>query len=91
MFKGIYYLFFPEHDPNYMPRRIWTRPTPDPVPPVKTVSDYPSDAELRGKYTSVQDAWDQYQMLIKLHGGLSEEERNVMYGKERRRTRPLPR
>ena len=96
MIKAIYYLFFPEKIPAEKRNRKWRSgwappPPPAPQPRRKQISDYPTDKELRRDFTAVQDAWEQYQMLIKLHGGLKEEEREEILANAYTRTRPVPR
>lgn len=44
-----------------------TKPPPPPAPP--RPKDSVTEEELREKYPAVQDAWEQYEAMLKLHAG----------------------
>lgn len=63
-------------------KRVKPKPSA-PAVPKKTLRDYPDDETLRENHPAVKDAWEQYQMLIKLHGGLTQEQREKLKPKRR--------
>jgi len=89
MFKKILFNFFVRNDgvnPQQvtLPNGVKTTVTQPFVPESAKIRDYPDDETLRENHPAVQDAWEQYQMLIKLHGGLTEVQRNKLRSKNRR-------
>jgi len=88
MFKKILFSFFTRNNgvnPQKvtLPNGVKTTVT-QPHVPKKNIRDYPDDETLRENHLAVKDAWEQYQMLIKLHGGLTEVQRLKMRAKHRR-------
>jgi len=89
VFKKILFSFFTRtHGVNpqkvTLPNGVKTTLSEPFVPETANIRDYPDDETLRENHPAVKDAWEQYQMLIKLHGGLTEVQRIKMKSKRRR-------
>jgi len=89
VFKKILFSFFTRNNgvnPQKitLPNGVKTTVTQPQVLQSAKISDYPDDETLRENHPAVQDAWEQYQILIKLHGGLTEVQRNKIRSKKRR-------
>ncbi len=74
----------PTRLPNGLKTNLKTPQQQTPQQPEKKLRDYPDDETLRANHLAVKDAWEQYQMLIKLHGGLTQEQRDKIRSKNRR-------